>query len=220
MGAPADSEGDPGDDSSDSDSGGNDPHDDDGHDDDDDDGEAEEKLDVGTAPEDPDPEDVCLGEEPSAERLAVFDCEPCSENTGLGTQSPRWVVARVDVPSYPYRVEAIAAVVGSSGPATLVYFEHNSLAPPVDPVFESVVVEGSTLPQLHVAQLDQPLIIEESERLFVGVYLEGTGDRLADCDDTPDGDPHVWIRDDPPVVHPWQALNNFTPQVYAYGQPA
>lgn len=187
--------------------------------DDDDDDEPEEKLDVGTGDDDDEPMEVCLGEEPAGDRLSLFGCEPCTESSGVGTNRPRWFVARVDVPSYPYRIDAIGAVVSGGSPAKLVYFENNSLIPPADPVFEWAEVDGITSQQLHVATLEQPVVIEESERLFVGVYLEDSGDTLFECADTPDGDPQVWFRDDPPVVHPWQALLDFTPQIYAYGEP-
>ena len=213
VGAMPDSEGDSEDESGGGETGG------DAEEDDDDADEMEEKLDVGSNPEDPDPMEVCLDGEPSGERLGLFGCEPCTESSGVGTSSPRWFVARVDVPSYPYRVDAIGAVVSGGSPAKLVYLEHNSLIPPADPVFEWAEVDGSSSQQLHVATLEQPIVIEESERLFVGVYLEDSGDTLFECSDTPDGDPQVWFRDDPPVAHPWQALLDFTPQIYAYGAP-
>ena len=187
----------------------------------DDDGEVEEKLDVGWNPEEPDPMDVCLDGEPSGDRLSLFGCEPCTESSGVGTTSPRWFVARVDVPSYPYRIDSIGAVVGSSSPSELVYLVHDGLIPPPDPVFQTVeaYVEGSILHYFHSATLDEPIVIEEPEHLFVGVYLEDSGDTLFECSDTPEGDPRVWFRDDPPVDHPWQGLLDFTPQIYAYGAP-
>ena len=184
-----------------------------------DDDEPDEKLDVGGAPEPPDDMEVCLGEEPPGERLGLFDCEPCSGSAGVGSATPRWIVARVDVPSYPYRIDAIGAVVRGSSPTTLVYFEDNGLAPPAEPVFESIEVEGGGHEHLHIATLDQPLVIEPSERLFVGVYVEDVDRTLADCGDAPEGDPQVWVRDDPPDVFPWQALLNVAPQIYAYGAP-
>lgn len=194
---------------------------DDPGDDDDDDDDVEEKLDVGSNPEEPDPMEVCLEGEPSGERLALFDCEPCTESSGVGTAGPRWFVARVDVPSHPYRIDSIGAVVGGSAPVDLVYLVHDGMLPPPEPVFETIGTEvaGSSLHYFHSATLEEPIVIEESEHLFVGVYLEASGDTLFECSDTPDGDPQVWFRDDPPGEYPWQGLLDFTPQIYAYGAP-
>lgn len=165
-------------------------------------------------------EPECLDGEPSGVRVTAFDCEPCTGSKANGAGAPQWLVARIELPSTPYRVDALSVVIDGPSPTDLVYFVGGSIVPDPEVVLNTLQVEHAGrlgLPQMVMATLESPLTIGESEHLFVGLYLD-TETSLRNCDELNTGDPKLWFLHDPPTT-PWTSLGGAQAQIQVYGGP-
>jgi hypothetical protein len=169
----------------------------------------EPRTDVGTS---------CV--EPQGERVAVADCDPCDVTQGFGApvQDPvSWIVTRLVPPSYPYRIDTLAAAVTVDGPFEMFWFVDDVEVPPTDLAFADRIEMEVGFDELAVWELDAPITLAPGEFLFVGLTVP-SGGTVYDCEQGTDDDRSLFVS---PATQPaeWIRLLGTAPVVFGYGGP-